>query len=530
MTSTKWKALGLTAALVLLGTAACTDPTVAPKSSVAGTNFFNDPGSYREFLANIYRGLAVGGQNGGDGSTDISGIDGGFSQYLRLYWELEELPTDEAIIAWGDYTLVDLNTQTWTPGNLFTQAMYYRVFVQAAMANEFLRQTTDGVLASRGITTGSALYNQIQTYRAEARFLRALSYSHGLDFFGNIPLVTEDFAIGGATPPPQSTRSTIYNYVVAELLAIKSQLPHAGAADSYGRATDAAADMLLANLYLNAGVYTGTPNYAGALTEASAAIANPAGFTIDPKYQHLTEADNNTSPEIIFTVPEDGQHTQTYGSTTFLAHASCGGSMSAAAQGLDGCWYGIRMRPEVVALFDSTDGRASTFFTTSQTLAIGAIGNFNNGYTNTKWTNKTSTGGTGSNPGFEDTDFPIYRLGEAYLIYAEAQVRGGGGDTTTALLYVNKLRERAYGNATHDVVDSQLTLPFILAERGRELLWEGKRRTDLVRFGEFTGNTYIWSWKGGTQAGASTGAFLNLYPLPATELVANPNLKQNPGY
>ena len=202
--------------MVLLGTAACTDPTVAPKSSVAGANFFNDPSSYQKFLANIYRGLAVGGQNGGDGSTDISGIDGGFSQYLRLYWELEELPTDEAVIAWGD-SIPDLNTQTWNPCNVFPQSMYYRVFFQAAMANEFLRQTTDAVLASRGVTSGSALKATIQTYRAEARFLRALSYWHGIDLFGNIPLVTEDFAIGGATPPPQSTRSTIYNYVVSEL-------------------------------------------------------------------------------------------------------------------------------------------------------------------------------------------------------------------------------------------------------------------------------------------------------------------------
>src|SRR5690349_12872993 len=189
MHSNRGKTFGLTTALLLLIAAACTDPTVAPKSTVTGANFFNDPSSYKEFLAKIYGGLAVGGQQGGDGSTDIQGIDGGFSQYLRLYWELEELPTDEAVIAWGDQDLPDLNTQTWNPGNRFSTAMYYRIFFQVAMANEFLRQTTDDSLNARGVP--AAKQTTIHQYRAEARFLRALSYWHGVDLFGNIPLVTE---------------------------------------------------------------------------------------------------------------------------------------------------------------------------------------------------------------------------------------------------------------------------------------------------------------------------------------------------
>jgi hypothetical protein len=124
----------------------------------------------------------------------------------------------------------------------------------------------------------------------------------------------------------------------------------------------------------------------------------------------------------------------------------------------------------------------------------------------------------------------MFRLGEAYLIYAEAAVRGGGGDLTQALTYVNALRQRAFGNTSGNITAAQLNAQFILDERGRELLWEAHRRTDLVRFGLFTGGTYIWSWKGGTAAGASTDAHLNIFPIPATELVANPKLKQNPGY
>jgi len=169
-------------------------------------------------------------------------------------------------------------------------------------------------------------------------------------------------------------------------------------------------------------------------------------------------------------------------------------------------------------------------------VAVTQISSFGAGIPNPKFTNKTSGGVTGSNPSFADTDFPMFRLGEAYLIYAEAQVRGGGGDTTTALQYVNALRLRAFaGDTTKKVNGSQLTLAFLLAERGRELMWEAHRRTDLVRFGAFTGGTYIWAWKGANayasdSTGHPTDAHLNLYPIPANELIANPNLKQNTGY
>src|SRR6184192_1354621 len=264
------KAPAVLAALLLLAAASCTDLTVEPQSTVTESNIFNDPSSYLAFLAREYAGLAVSGQRGPAGLPDISGIDEGFSQYLRLYWETQELPTDEAVIAWNDIGLPEMNTQTWTSQSRMVVAMYYRIYFQDGMANEFLRQTTDDKLTARGV--GSALRTQIQQYRAEARFLRAISYWHGIDLFGNIPLVTEKDAIG-TTAPKQSTRVDIYNYVVTELNAIKTQLPAPGAA-TYGRATGPAADMLLAELYLNDSVYTGTANWAGALTEAQAVIGS----------------------------------------------------------------------------------------------------------------------------------------------------------------------------------------------------------------------------------------------------------------
>ncbi|HWK88600.1 MAG TPA: RagB/SusD family nutrient uptake outer membrane protein, partial [Longimicrobium sp.] len=147
-----------------------------------------------------------------------------------------------------------------------------------------------------------------------------------------------------------------------------------------------------------------------------------------------------------------------------------------------------------------------------------------------KFRNVTSTGAAGSDQNFPDTDFPMFRLGDAYLMYAEAFLRGGGGTQALALQYVNALRQRAYGNATGNVTAAQLTLDFILQERARELAWEAHRRQDLIRFGRFTGNTYIWNYKGGIPAGQATAVHLDLYPIPQSELLANPNLDQNPGY
>src|SRR5438309_2162591 len=407
MHTNRWTARGVAAALIALGAAACTDPTVAPTSTVTGANFYNDLSSYQAFLAKVYAGLAVGGQNGGDGSTDIQGIDGGFSQYMRLYWELEELPTDEAVIAWGEQTLPELNTQGWNRSNTFVPSIYYRVYFYIGMDSELLRQPPAAV-------------------------------------------------IGG-------------------------------------------------------------------------------GYSLAPNYFNNFEADNNTSPEIIFAVPEDGIHTQTYGSTNFIIHASCGNSMNHSDYGVDGCRYGLRLKPSAHDLYGAGDKRAANFYTNGQTVAVARISTFGDGIPNPKFTNKTSAGGTGSNPAFADTDFPMFRLGEAYLIYAEASLRGGGGTRAQALAYLNALRARAYGDTLHGIPDSAFTVDSILAERGRELMWEAHRPTDLVRYGLFTGGGYIWAWKGanayGTDStGVATDSHLNLYPIPGNELIANPNLKQNPGY
>jgi hypothetical protein len=179
---------------------------------------------------------------------------------------------------------------------------------------------------------------------------------------------------------------------------------------------------------------------------------------------------------------------------------------------------------------NSSDKRAM-FWTDGQSLEINDIGTFTDGYAITKWKNITREGAPGSNIKFADIDFPMFRLADVYLMYAEAVLRGGtGGDINTALTLVNDLRTRAYGDAGGNITADLLNLNFILDERGRELYWECVRRTDLVRFGQFTNGTYVWAWKGGSKDGVSTLPMYNIFPIPSGDVAANPNLVQNTGY
>jgi hypothetical protein len=514
----------------VFGALACGDLTVEPKSTVTDATIFNDPASYKSFLAKLYAGLAVTGQAGPDGNADIQGIDEGFSQYVRGYWQLQELPTDEVLIGWGDTGLPELNTQLWSASNVFVTAMYSRIFYQVALANQFLRETTDGKLSSRGAS--AALKAEVEGYRAEARFLRALSYYHAIDLFGSVPLVDENFDVGGL--PVQKPRAEVFAFVVSELNAIRGSLPVGSTGANYGRASQGAVDMLLAKLYLNAQVYTGTARWADART-AAASVISASQATIDPNFLRMFSADNQISPELIFTVPFDGIRTRTWGGTTYLIHASVGDNMDPATYGIDGGWYGLRLRPEAVDRYAGGAGgpdlRTSFFATAGRTKTIANIGSSGQGYAAPKYRNIKSTGGAGSHQTFPDTDFPMFRLADAYLMYAEAVLRAGGSsaDTTTALGYVNTLRTRAYGNTTGNITKAQLTLDFILDERSRELLLEGHRRQDLIRFGRFT-DVGVWSWKGGAPGGVTTPSFRNLYPIPSSELSANPTVQQNTGY
>lgn len=500
-------------------------------------NVFRDPAAFKRALAKLYASYAISGQTGGGGgSPDISGIDENFGNYIRQFWGLQELSTDEAIIAWDDATIKDFHWQTWSPNDVFIAAIYSRIFYTITLSNEFIRNANTRI----GSESGSFLAD-LKAYKAEARFLRALSYWHAIDMFGNVPFVTEN-DLPGAFFPKRINRTDLFAYIENELKEIENEITPAKQ-NEYARADKGAVWFLLAKLYLNAKVYINTDKNTEALSYINKVISG--GYSLDNNYQRIFSADNNTSPEIIFPIAFDGQNTQQYGGMTFILHASNGGGMPLF--GIDGGWGGIRTIKDFVSKFNITESNFSSntqyqgndkrgmffFDPASWQWNITNVGTFTHGIGVTKFKNVKANGDPAPNAHatFVSTDFPMFRLADAYLMYAEAVVRGGtGGDLATAVGYVNALRQRAYGNSSGNISSSDLTLDFILDERSRELYWEGHRRTDMVRFGQLTNGTYVWQWKGNVQNGIQTASYRDLYPIPINDLNANPNLVQNPGY
>ncbi|MDE3234407.1 MAG: RagB/SusD family nutrient uptake outer membrane protein [Bacteroidota bacterium] len=520
----------ITAGIVVGSFASCTKKLdLLPTNDVTAAQVYSTSAGYKEAFAKVYGSFALTGNQGPAGNGDIQGIDEGTSDFLRLFWKAQELSTDEAVVSWGDPGIQDFHMMNWSATNPMLTGLYYRSAYQITLCNDFINQASDANLASRGITGTSA--DSIRQYRAEARFLRAYQYWVLMDLFGNPPFATEKDVVGSFLPK-QIKRADLFTYIESELKAIDGSLA-APRKNEYGRADQAAEWALLARMYLNAEVYTGTARWTDAVTYSKKVI--DAGYSLIPDYTQLMLADDNlNTSEFILTINYDGLKTQGYGGTTFLMHAPVGGSMSASNYGIDGGWAGLRTTKNLPALFPDVTGTAdkrAQFYTSGQNLEINDLTQFTDGYAITKYRNLTRGGKAGSSLTFSDIDFPIFRLAEQYLIYAEATLRGGtGGDANLALTYINNLRARAYGNTSGNISASQLTTDFILDERARELYWEGFRRTDLIRYGKFVEGTYLWPWKGGVKGGTSVSSYRKLYPLPSSDISSNVNLTQNPGY
>ncbi len=505
----------------------------SPVNTTTGSAVFSNMDSVKQALAKVYGAFALTSSTG-TGNSDIAGIDPGTSDFLRLFWNLEELPTDESLCAWNTNDgIPDLDNMQWSSSNVIVLGLYARSIYQITVANSFLKQTES--LPSSFSQTDQ---QTVGYYRAEARFLRAFQYWVLMNEVGNPPFVDENSPIGGVAPK-QIKRADLFNYVVSELKAIDSSLMPPRT-NEYGRADQAADWALLARTYLNANIYNGMNNtkyYDSAIIYSSKVIA--AGYTLHTNYSHLFMADNNlNNPEVILSINYDGNNTQNYGGTTFIINGciKSDGSQSAAS-GVPGSagWGGNRARATFPQLFgtdytQSSDGRAKLLGGT--TYDIPDEYTFTEGVQTLKFSNLNSDGTVPPNASsYASTDFPLFRLAEQYLIYAEAVLRGGsGGNANTALTYINALRTRAYGGSSGNITPGQLTLPFILNERGRELYIEAFRRTDLIRFGEFTAATYIWPWKGGVASGRNVDDKYNIYPIPTNDITANPNLSQNTGY
>ncbi len=308
---------------------------------------YSTPESYLSGLAKIYAGLAVSGQQGPAGQSDIEGIDEGFGQYLRGYWYHQELTTDEAVIGWNDQTIKDFHDMDWSSSDGFVYAFFSRIFYQISIANEFLRQTTNEKLDERN--TDAALRGSIKNYRAETRFLRALSYWHALDLFRNVPFGTEADPVGTYVAR-QTNAKELFDFIEKELLSIEPDLL-APNASPYGRANQAVAWTLLSKLYLNAEVYIGEKKYDKALEYSEKVIGS--SYTLEPIYQNLFLADNNKSKEIIFPVNFDGLRTRTWGGMTFIIRAGIGGTMDATKSGVSSGWGGTRTTKQFVEKFPS---------------------------------------------------------------------------------------------------------------------------------------------------------------------------------
>jgi hypothetical protein len=534
--------LALAAGLSALSAGCTKDLNQIPDYSANAEVVYSDPAQIQQVLARLYATYAISGQQGPAGNPDISGIDEGFSNYIRVYWQLQEITTDEAVLGWNDGNLPSINTMTWNADNEFVRGAYDRIYYQIGICNELIRQTSDANLSSRGITGTNA--TTVRQYRSEARLLRAMSYWHIVDLFGGGPFATETDALG--VNPQYKSRADIFAYVESELKALDGLDASNGGLLApkgvYARADQAVCWTLLTKLYLNAQVYTGTPRYNDAVTYANKVLAANYQLCTTPSakysaYQKLFLADNNATEarnEFIFPITFDGTRTRGYGGMTYLVHAAVGGSLSPATSGINSGWAGFRARQQLTTLLttpttSATDARRSILYTAGQRPTVDTLTTFSNGYLLPKYKNVTSAGVQGSDAAgdFPDTDFPMFRLADVKLMYAEAVLRGGtGGTAGTPLAQVNEIRRRS-GSADLSTV----ALADILDERARELYWEGHRRTDLIRFGKYTSG-YNWALKGGVVGGKDVEATRALFPLPNTDIVANPNLQghQNPGY
>lgn len=501
-----------------------------PLNSNTSDKQYSTPEGYKQALAKVYGSFSLVSSNGvGVSDINVAGItDAATTDFLRAYWNLQELTTDEDVCAWNDVNLQSFHNLNWTSGNVLITALYSRSLFQITICNEFIRESTDEKLSSRNITGNDAA--DIHHYRAEARFIRAYQYWVLMDLFANPPFVTENDPIG-AYIPPQIERKDLFIYIESELKAIDADLlpPRQ---NEYGRADQAGAWALLSRLYLNAEVYTGTAHYTDAITYAGKVI--DAGFELMPHYANLFMSDNNlNNPEIILPIAYDAINSQNYGGTTFLICSAHGTNADDNKQvGIPGGgWLGNRPTKNLPLVFVDYSGSADKRAMFGMgTLEITNVLNFNEGLGTTKFSNLTSAGETPYSPNgvLVNTDFPLFRLAEMYLTYMEAVKRGGGGSESIALEYFNKLRERGYENNSGNV--SSFTLDDVLNERQRELYWEGFRRTDLIRYNLFTSASYVWPWKAGSAQGTGTDIHYSLFPIPSTDIISNTNLVQNPGY
>ena len=530
------------------------DTVPLDETTLAANDAYSQPENYLAGLAYIHAYYNFV-SSGDAGASDLDFDDAGQSELIRQWTNLNELSVDSFKCTWGDDYVSDVQFDKWTTAdNAALVAVYTRCMKGITLVNEYLAQTTEDKLNERGQS------DQIKTvaqYRAEARFHRAMFYWMLMDCYGNPPFATYE-NISEGTLPKQIGRAALCKWLVdelTELAAADSDMPEYGAVP-YPRATKGSAMALLAEIYLNAGVYTGTPEWQKA-KDAAKAVAQ-MGYSLEPKFENMWRQDNTTNGsaerEFIFAVDYDKDHAQSWGGTTTLASAFMSADVNKRLATLLGTggegiipenWNGYHVPNEYVNYYElnnvnwtgkdfgydreNSDKRA--FF-----INEGAK-DFDKADVSTGWrcwkfsglyTDGHVNDASVDNYKFSSMDYPIFRLAEMYLIYAEADARLNNGEVkdAQALTWIKALRDRA-GVAMPSTVD----LDFLLAERARELMLEGHRRTDLIRYGYFTSMQFPWPYKAGVKNGKATiPAYMQVYPIILSDRTANLSLEQNPGY
>ena len=482
--------------------------------------------------------------------TDLQQMDGGASELIRAFWSVQETSTDAAKCAWeNDAWVRALNTNTWdATQNDAVYAVYVRTLQGIAFVNEYLRQTSPSRLEDRGVS--KELAATIDVYRAEARFIRAYLYWMALDCFGSVPFTTENSPFGGTYFPSQASRSDIYDFCISELEYLRSEAsPMMEARAMYPRADKGAAAGLLVRMYLNSKVYTGVERWAEAKSVCESVFG--MGYVLCPDHEALFRGDNGENPqvrsEMLWAVSYNAERTQSYGGTSYILSATLASTDItdvSRPNGQRNGWAGLRVPYEYVSryfgvenqdyvngTYDVGDARGRVFYIKGRSESMdGALYSFMNGWSCLKF-NNIPMGQTDQSylpvsavKAFSDVDFPMRRLAEIYLAYAEACMNLGEPETALPMLAL--LSQRAGVEPP-----SEITPDFLVAERARELMWEAHRRTDLIRFGLYNTSDYLWPYKGGDSfAGQAFPAYKLIFPIPPTELAANDLLVRNPGY
>lgn len=517
-----------------------------------------------------YAGLIM---EGNDGNADFSIDDAGKSTLLRNLFNFNEVPTDEAVCWWSDGGIADVAYNKFDPGNATLKNLYYRLMSNISYENHFL--SLDAAKADR-------------TKYAEVRVLRAYNYFLMLDFFGDPTFIDK---ISPETPRQahsynskfeegktytraellQLGREFLFNWVESELLAAEPDLleakPETDSDPDYGRIDKGTCWLLLSRLYLNAGTYLNNDGqnnqyWDKALEYAERVINSDYKLFDDSKMSNEAKANgykpydllfmgdngsNGASCEALLPLMQDGDKTQGYGGSIFFVAALWDGTMQTVtdknAATTANSWSGMRVRPQFVEKFFThpkevvnkkaseiramnVDDRA-ILWGKDRTLEIGANDKFVKGIATPKWNNNYSNGGTPHDSYNVDIDFFLFRVAEAYLNAAEAEMHLNGESSAKAKKYIDALRNRAHARPR-----ASYTLNDVLDERARELYCEGLRRTDLIRFNQFGGSqaTYNWELKGGSPNGTTFAKTYNVYPLPSSEVLSNKNLTQIDGY